>query len=326
MLPSEDFQIAVVVFGADDRVAIKGPKLKLDLGTPGWKQDYARRIEGLLKALRSKKAAVYWLGLPPMRGAQSNDAAQMINSIFVERVRLSGAKFIDTWDSFVDGQGAYADFGPDLTGAVRQLRLNDGIHLTTVGSQKMASLVEREIGHDLAVAQRERDVPLAGDESEQRNVRDDSLPRTGGAGKPAGSGKSGNDVASDDGSISVPGDGSGPAETVAIVRPAIAGAVLSSILASSNGPLADPGHTLPADLLGGFTVLSSIATSADMQSRGRSQQPLTESPFFKLLIRGDGLTTRPGRADDFQWPKPGIAPVDIGQASAASTDDPRTSN
>ena len=303
--PSDEFQIAVVMFGADDRLAIKGPKLRLDFGTPGWKQDYTRRVDALLKSQRARKAAVYWLGLPPMRGDNASTAAQLMNTIFVERVRLSGAKYLDSWDGFVDQAGAYADTGPDVAGVVRQLRLNDGVHMTQPGYQKLASLVEREIAHDLAVAKRERDVPLAGDENEQRNVRDDSLPRAPGAAPPQTAGKSGKDVAADDGTIALPSEGGQPPETVTIVRPAIAGAVLSSILATPNGPVADPGHTLPADLLGGFTVLSSIATSADMQSRGRQQQPLTESPFFKLLVRGDGLSSRPGRADDFQWPRPG---------------------
>ena len=321
--PADEFQIAVVMFGADDRLAIKGPKLRLDFGTPGWRQDYTRRVDALLKSLRARKAAVYWLGLPPMRGENSSAAAQLMNTIFVERVRLSGAKYLDSWDGFVDQSGAYVDIGPDVTGALRQLRLNDGVHLTQVGNQKLASLVEREIGHDLAVAQRERDVPLAGDENEQRNVRDDNLPRAAGAAKPQTPGKSGKDVAADDGSIALPGEAGQPGETITIVRPAIAGAVLSSILSAPSGPLADPGHTLPADLLGGFTVLSSIATSADMQSPGRGQQPLTASPFFKLLVRGDGLTSRPGRADDFQWPRSGEVAA---SAPVATADDTRTSN
>jgi len=321
--PADEFQVAVVMFGADDRLAIRGPKQRLDFGTPGWKQDYTRRVDALLKALHRRKAAVYWLGLPIMRGDNASNAAQMMNTIFVERVRLSGAKYIDSWDGFVDQAGGYADGGPDVTGIVRQLRLPDGVHLTVPGYQKLASLVEREISHDLAVAQRERDVPLAGDENEQRNVRDDSLPRAAGGAKLLATGKSSKDVAADDGSISVAGEAGQLAESVTIVRPAIPGAVLSSILSTPNGPTTDPGHTLPADLLGGFTVLSSIATSADMQANGRQQQPLTESPFFKLLIRGDGLAPRPGRADDFQWPRQGQGAA---SAAAAKADVPQASN
>ena len=93
-LPATDeFQIAVVLFGADDRMAIRGPKLRLDFATAGWKQDYARRVDGLLKALHNRKAAVYWLGLPVMRGDAASNAAQMMNGIFLERVRLSSASY-----------------------------------------------------------------------------------------------------------------------------------------------------------------------------------------------------------------------------------------
>ncbi len=74
--PADEFQIAVVVFGADDRVAIRGPEQRLEFGTPAWKQDYLRRIDTFLKSLRNRKAAVYWLGLPPMRGENSSNAAR----------------------------------------------------------------------------------------------------------------------------------------------------------------------------------------------------------------------------------------------------------
>ena len=316
--PADEFQIAVVVFGADDRLAIKGSKLRLDFATAGWKQDYTRRVDALLKSLHNRKAAIYWLGLPPMRGDAATNAAQMMNGIFLERVRLSGAKFIDSWDGFVDADGAYADSGPDIAGTVRQLRLNDGVHLTLPGYQKLASFAEREISHDLAVAQREREVPLAGDENEQRNVRDDSLPRAGVAGKapvPGKPGKSGKDVAADVGSISLQAVAGQPAETVTIVRPPIPGAVIAGIMSNQGQPQTDPGHTLPADLLGGFTVLSSVATSADVQSKYK-QLPLTQSPFFKLLIRGDGLAPRPGRADDFRWPRSrGVVAADASGAA-----------
>ena len=305
LTPAEEFQIAVVVLGADDRQAIRGAKQRLDLGSPGWQEEYTRRVDVLLRVLKARKAAVYWVGLPIMRGEQSSQAAQTMNGIFLERVRLAGAKFIDTWDGFVDAEGTYTDAGTDITGATRLLRMNDGVHLTTTGSQKMASFVEREITRDLAIAQRERDVPLAGDEIEQKNVRDDTSGATGSRVTGTVKGRSGRDVAAANGAISLQPELGRPAETVTILRPAIPGAVLAGLRASQGDTENDPGHSLPADLLGGLTVLSSIATSADVRQRTSSQVPLTESPFFKLLIRGDGITSRPGRADDFRWPRDG---------------------
>jgi len=307
--PSESFQIAVVMIGADDRAAMKLAKQWAAPGTPVWQQEYTRRIDAVLKALRGRKAAIYWLGLPIMRGPLATASVKNLNGLFLERVQLNGAKYLESWNSFVDADGAYADFGPDVTGVVKQLRLQDGVHTTIAGSQKLASLIEREIGHDLAIAKRERDVPLAGDEGEQQNVRDASLPRAEGSsaaaiGSALKSVKKVKDYPADDGSIVAPGADGAPAN-ITIVRPPIPGAVVAQILSSRNAPQQELGHTMPTDLKGGFTVLSSIATSLEGNAKLKQHIPLTENPFYKLLIRGDGLPPRPGRVDDFSWPRAG---------------------
>jgi uncharacterized protein len=306
---SETYQIAVIQFGADDRQPIRTPKRWLGPGTPEWQQEYSRRVDALLKSLHSRNVAVYWLGLPIMRGPLANAAAQAGNSTFVERVRLGGAKFIDSWEGFADADGAYTDTGPDITGNVKQMRLQDGIHLTIAGYQKLANFAEREITHDLTVAKRERDVPLAGDEAEQKSVRDDSVPRAGGSAvltKSAKSSRAVKDVPADDGTVDAMGPDGAPAN-IAIMRPPIPGAIIQqaqSIRAAATQ--AELGHTLPADLKGGFTVLSSVATSPDTTGNGlKSQLPLTQNPFYKLLILGDSLPAKPGRVDDFSWPKAG---------------------
>ena len=311
--PTESYQIAVVVFGADDRGPIRLPKQRLEFGAPAWSQEYTRRIDAVIKVLRDRKTAVYWLGLPIMRAEPASAAAQALNAMFLERARLNGTKYIDSWDGFVDADGGYADTGPDLTGNIRQLRLPDGVHLTAIGSQKLANILEREIVRDLTDANRERDVSLAGDDSEQQNVRDETLPRTAGGGaeavKQGGTtakpGKSSRDVAADDGTVSFPETADASPGAVTIVRPAIAGAIISQILSSRDAKLPELGHTMPADLIGGYTVLSSVTTSADARQNLSQQLPLSENPFYKLLIRGDSLPARPGRTDDFDWPRAG---------------------
>ena len=309
---SDDFQIAVVLVGADDRGPIRLPKQRLDFGTPAWKQDYERRIDGLLKALHSRKAAVYWVGLPIMRSEAATSAAQLMNGMFLERARLSSTKFIDIWDGFVDADGAYSDIGPDLTGAVRQLRMPNGVHMTALGYQKLANILEREITHDLTAAHREREVPLAGDDNEQQNVRDDAVPRVASANgskadAKAAKDKTVRDVAADDGVVTLSTSADAPPEVVTIIRPPIPGSVIGQILSSRAAQQADLGHTMSADLLGGYTALSSISTSADAKENLRQQLPLTDSPFYRLLIRGDTLPPKPGRADDFGWPRAGDA-------------------
>ena len=307
---TEVFQIAVIQFGVDDRIGMRAGNRQLGLGSDVWLAEYTRRTDALLKALHARNIAVYWLGLPIMRTGPATNAAQIFNGIFAERVRLSGAKYIESWGGFVDADGAFTEQGPDMAGIVKPLRLPDGIHMTPAGYQKFANYIDREVTHDLAAARRERDVPLAGDEAEQQNVRDETLPRKSdapalAAGKPAKTSKSAKDYPADDGSVVVATGADGTATTMPLVRPAIPGAVLVELLASRAAKQSELGHSMSADLMGGFTVMSSIATSLDAAGGPGQQLPLTENPFYKLLIRGDPLPAKPGRADDFSWPRPG---------------------
>ena len=302
---SDSFQVAVVLVGVDDRVWMRLPKQRFDFGSPGWRQEYERRVDALITALRARNVAVYWVGLPIMRTEGASSAAQMVNSILLSRARLNGLKFVDSWDAFADNDGAYTDNGPDLSGKVRQLREQDGIHMTLKGYQKLANLVEREIIRDLAVAREERDVPLAGDVEEQGHVRDAlQKPASGGGAAKSDAGKSSlADVPSEDSNVTLPLGPGGQSVAVTITRPTIPGAVMSQLLASREARQTDLGQTVAVDLVGDLTAMSSVVTSADAQRVAGSRVSLTDSPFYKLLIRGDSLQPRPGRVDDFSWPK-----------------------
>jgi hypothetical protein len=305
---ADNIQIAVILTGADDRSWIRSGNRRLDFASPNWRQEYEHRADALIKSLRARNISVYWLGLPIMRTDGATAAAQLVNSIYRERTQLNGAKYIDSWDTFADADGGYSDTGPDMSGIVKPLRDPDGVHMTFKGYEKYANLVERQVAQDLALARAERDVPLAGDVNEQQNVRDESLPgANGSAPTSAASMKNPKDYPEEDTTISIPGGGSGGSvEQIRIVRPSIPVAIVNQI--RSIGVHASPGHTMPADLMGGLTALSSVATSlaaADGHKKGPS---LIESSYYKLLVRGDSLLAKPGRVDDFGWPRPGQPP------------------
>ena len=163
--------IAIVMLGAQDRYNV-GPRLAS--GQQGnWRNDYAARVDRVMKTLRKGGRAVYWVGLPNMRRWQDNERAQLMNDVFRERAYLNGVRYIDAYASFIDEGGGYSDYGPDVTGKVARLRDTDGVHFTDIGYRKLAHFVERELRRDIAQAKDERAVPLAGDASEQARVNPD---------------------------------------------------------------------------------------------------------------------------------------------------------
>ena len=170
ILKDDTYQIVVVMFGANDNQAIKSGKEYIKPGTDAWDELYGQRVEAFVKKLRAKGLAVYWAGLPIMRSPDDSDDAEELNDIYREKSFINGAKFIDTWSGFTDEFGRYSAVGPDMSGQIRRLRDDDGVHFTPRGYLKLAHFAEKEIRRDLSLAKLERNIPLAGNEDEQAKV------------------------------------------------------------------------------------------------------------------------------------------------------------
>src|SRR3974390_682286 len=145
ILKDETYQMVVVMFGANDDQAIRSGKDYVKPGTDAWADAYGQRVEAFVKKLRAKNRAVYWVGLPIMRSPDQSDKAEHLNEVYREKSFINGAKFIDTWSGFTDESGRYSAVGPDMSGQVRRLRDDDGVHFTTRGYLKLAHFPEKEI-------------------------------------------------------------------------------------------------------------------------------------------------------------------------------------
>ena len=74
-LKDGNYQIAVVMYGANDDQSIKVGKDWVKVGSEAWRQAYGERVEKVIKKLRAANLAIYWVGLPIMRSpTQSADA------------------------------------------------------------------------------------------------------------------------------------------------------------------------------------------------------------------------------------------------------------
>lgn len=295
ILKTDTVHIAVIMVGANDLQSIVIDKRWYKPGTDQWRQVYGDRIDRFIKRLKESRVAVYWVGLPIMRGEDHNQGMQVMNEIFREKAFINGVKYIDTWNGFADEFGRYSAYGPDLTGQMRRLRAEDGVHFTMSGYVKLAHFVEREIRRDLRVARAERNIPLAGSEEEQaRAVRRTRPAPAAGAVRPAES--------SAQAASSAPSESLAPTKSVAagmeIVRPA-----LGETAATIPANYAPPGEVIAHDMSGGLTALATISPMNDSNLLAGSQQlPLAQRPYYRVLIRGEQLKSKPGRADDFSWP------------------------
>jgi len=316
LLKNDSFQIAVVMFGAEAQ-PVRSGKEWLKVGSEGWREIYGQRVETFIKKLRAANIAVYWVGLPVMRSPNQSADAEALNDLFREKAFINGAKFIDTWNGFVDESGRYSAYGPDMTGQVKRLRADDGVHFTARGNVKLAHFVEKDLRRDLNLAKIERNIPLAGTEEEQARVmgravvpgRSDPEPAPAPATAPAAPGETAEVVPGDAAAEAAPPPQSPPLQEnsvgeVSVVRPAMDQAMQT---AQSLAPQAAPAtvpevELITSELPTGLTAVATLSAVTDFSFNSRPRLPLHQRPYYKVLIRGEQLKPKSGRADDFSWP------------------------
>jgi len=310
-LKNDKIDIAVFMLGINERRSLRKDRQRVQIGSDDWKKIYGMRVDLLMKKLKRTGVAIYWVGLPIMRRVKDNTAMQSLNDVYREKAFLNGIKFIDTWNGFADQYGRFSAHGPDLTGKVRRIRADDGIHFTYSGNRKLAHFVEREIKRDLLVARKERNIPLAGDEQEQQRIIEQGNLLTDakknrqsgenssfffGLGKkaPAGQDEIKKRTASKTKTV----------KGIKIVRPALSDSIISSVAASRRfvGSSLQGNTTLANDIDGDLTSLASVSQSSALGLKNAKQRvPLTQTPYYKVLIKGEAMNPKKGRADDFTW-------------------------
>jgi len=330
-LQRDPANIAIVMMGAWDRVSVRDQTGKrAPVGSEAWRAEYASRAERLIKQLKKRNVAVYWVGLPNVRRSDANEDVQMMNSIVRERTYLNGFKYIDAYTGFMDETGGYSPYGPDVTGKIRVLREGDGVYFTAAGNRKLAHFVERDLRRDLTQAKADRAIPLAGGEDEQAKINPDKAklaePAPGAApapgtkadpaapGTPAAAlaaapaaGASG-DQKADNGKINlrmVNQSGREEVVTLDIVRPAIPASVVALVTRreSPDRP-SQIGEAIVDQIPGGLTVMSTVALGSTPGAGGmRSRLSPAQTPYFRVLFKGERLAPKPGRADDISWPR-----------------------
>ena len=123
----------------------QGPLGNYEFHTDKWAELYAKRVDDMIAALKSKGVPVLWVGLPAVYGTKSTGDMSYLDEIFRARAERAGIMYVDIWDGFVDESGRYVTQGPDFEGQIRRLRTGDGVHFTKFGAVKLAQYVAQEL-------------------------------------------------------------------------------------------------------------------------------------------------------------------------------------
>jgi uncharacterized protein len=252
----------VVMMGANDRQQLREGENTLDPRSDEWKTAYQRRIDSLLAPIRAAGVRIYWVGLPAMKNDKLTADVVWFNEIYRERVEAAGGTYLDIWDSFVDADGAYSATGPDLTGQVTKLRAGDGVHFSKAGALVAAHYPERELRRAFG------DAPIAAAPTLTSPLAPDAaMPSPG------------------DSAITPSEPGEEPEKPeYGPVMP------LEAVETSPGGVLL--GNGVPVGP-------SAVASTSPVTAAGTP--PAADPSAAKVLKRGEPLTPREGRADDFRW-------------------------
>jgi len=137
VLPKDDPDVVVIMFGANDGQNIKMPDGKvLERFSPDWYAEYERRVAGTMDLLRSPKndRVVLWAGPPPMGPDTKTHGMDRISNIaWKEAQTRPWVHFVDTWAFFTDNDLQFKHSVLMASGEMKGLRQKDDIHMSDIG-------------------------------------------------------------------------------------------------------------------------------------------------------------------------------------------------
>jgi hypothetical protein len=139
--------VAVLSFGADDEHDYLGglpPGKKVGkLGSPSWKAEYLRRVDGVTRELTAAGVYVVWLGLPVPPSDGYVKGFRVVNDVLrrtVQRHRTRAA-YIDTWHLLDNGHSGWTPYVRGAGGHLILVRAADGMHYTAAGGDILSRAV-----------------------------------------------------------------------------------------------------------------------------------------------------------------------------------------
>lgn len=129
----------VLYFGGNDAQPLKIDGVVYEPEAPEWQAEYQSRVAAVMDQLTEAGHYLYWMGLPIPQSDTMVRRFGILNRIYEEEAgKREMVTFVSMWEVFADSSGVYAEFLPNQNGDVVDMRLNDGIHLTTAGAYRAA--------------------------------------------------------------------------------------------------------------------------------------------------------------------------------------------
>ena len=138
-------QLLIVFLGANDEQAMVVNGQAAPFDTRAWRSKYASNVSTVLKEATAAHCVVMWVGMPIMNPFGYRQKMQVINSIFADASQKTlDATFVSTWKFMADAKGNFR-FNARINGKLQPIRTADGIHLTYMGQNLLATYVVTQL-------------------------------------------------------------------------------------------------------------------------------------------------------------------------------------
>ncbi|MEZ5228802.1 MAG: DUF459 domain-containing protein [Acidimicrobiales bacterium] len=140
VIPERNPEVVVAMFGGNDAQGFVVDGSVYEFGSAEWVTEYGNRVRGAMEYLAADGRTVLWISQPTMRSESFESKIATINQIYREQADLvPGVTYLDSRPLL--SPNGYTAYGPGADGSERQLRANDGIHLTDSGGQVISANV-----------------------------------------------------------------------------------------------------------------------------------------------------------------------------------------
>jgi hypothetical protein len=283
LLALEKIDIAVVSLGVSDRRDIHARGKRYRFRSEKWRQLYIAQVDRFLDQLRNNNVAVYWVGLPNMRSPKFDADMRYLNRLIRGRAQSRGIKFTSTRRSFTSVIDEYRAWGTGRNGLKRRLRAKDGVHFTAHGVNKLAGIVAHAIKSDIIRTRAERNIQLVGKkplvtkEVTPHEVAQDGLTSMAGLYEPA------------------------PDPTSPIDNDL---SMLAYKLRQAEVPLTAESIEERRNIIKQMQSSTVVDNLSNVRVKRARKADRSEMPaHVKVLLVGEPLKPKPGRGDDFTWPR-----------------------
>lgn len=148
VLAAEDPDAVVLMFGGNDAQAIVVDGQIARRFSDAWVQEYSARVGHVMDLVTTDPDRVLiWVGQPIMEDPEYDSRMQRLNEVFdAEAAKRERVHYVDTRDLFRGPNGGFSRYVADADGQLADVRLTDGVHLSTIGGRWLSQVLLDELG------------------------------------------------------------------------------------------------------------------------------------------------------------------------------------